>query len=208
MAPLKLLSILRLELCGASLLSKLLTMTRLALDIPMSKVHAWCIVLNWLDGNPRCYKTFVGNRIVTILEHQPPSIWHHMQTADNPTGCASRTILPTDLLWHKLWWESPSWLKTDPLQLPAQPLFSQFSTLEMKTALCSVAVLDPPEWIEERFGSYTKLLSVNAWCFCFAFNFTSNLKKLPLNLNPFLSNRQIDSIRPPPICPHASSFIP
>ena len=75
-APVKQLSIPRLELCGATLLSNLLTAVRKALDIPLDQVHAWCdstIVLSWLDGSPKRFKTFVGNRLSTILTNLPPS---------------------------------------------------------------------------------------------------------------------------------------
>ena len=68
-ASLKKQTIPRLELCGARLLAKLLANVQSALSIPASKLHAWSdstIVLAWLDGQPKRFKTFVGNRITDI----------------------------------------------------------------------------------------------------------------------------------------------
>jgi hypothetical protein len=54
-APLKLLTIPQLELCGAL---KSLEHVRSTLDIPLEDVRAWIdSTINWLDGNPRRFNT-------------------------------------------------------------------------------------------------------------------------------------------------------
>ena len=63
-SPLKRLTIPRLEMCGAHLLSQLLQHVRNIYQIPIPKIRAWTdstIVLNWLKGSPRRFKVFVGN---------------------------------------------------------------------------------------------------------------------------------------------------
>lgn len=75
--------------------------------------YAWTdstIVLNWLDGNPRMFKTFVGNRVSCTLELIPSNHWHHVSGLQNPADCASRGIFPSELLEHALWWDGPEWL--------------------------------------------------------------------------------------------------
>ena len=63
-APLKKVTIPRLELSGARILARLLANVQRALSLPASSVHAWSdstIVLSWLDGQPKRFKTYVGN---------------------------------------------------------------------------------------------------------------------------------------------------
>ena len=102
-APVKQLSIPRLELCGATLLSQLMSSVMTALQVPIGNVHSWCditIVLSWLDGRPKRFKAYVGNRLTTILSHFPSSTWHHLPMQDNPADCASRGLSPPELVMY------------------------------------------------------------------------------------------------------------
>ena len=122
-APIKRLTIPRLELCGAYILTNLLEHIRLTLKIPIENTYTWTdstIVLNWLDGNPRRFKTYVGNRISFILDRIPPSRWKHVPGEQNPADCALRGMLPNELMNHDLWWNGPVWLRSTPSDWPRQ----------------------------------------------------------------------------------------
>ena len=75
-SPIKRQTIPRLELCGAQLLAHIMLHVKKLFDLPTNAVYAWTdstIVLNWLNGNPRRFKTFVGNRISDIMDCIPPN---------------------------------------------------------------------------------------------------------------------------------------
>ena len=117
-------SVPRLELCGTVLLTKLLTNVAAVLEIPNEHVHAWTdssIVLAWLDGQPREFKTYVANRVSFVLQATLPQTWRHVPTSQNPADCASRGMMPKDLLNHDLWWKGPDWLLQEPILVPKQP---------------------------------------------------------------------------------------
>ena len=65
------------------------------------------IVLSWLTGNPRRFKTYVGNRVSSIVDQIPPDRWNHVLGIENPADCASRGVSPSELLEHELWWKGP-----------------------------------------------------------------------------------------------------
>ena len=112
-APIKRLSIPRLELCGAQLLAHLIVHVKELFSIPFNQVYAWTdstVVLGWIVGNPRRFKPFVGNRVSDVVDCVPPDCWRHVEGIHNPADCASRGLLPSELLIHKLWWTGPDWM--------------------------------------------------------------------------------------------------
>lgn len=127
-SPIKQVTLPRLELCGAQLLSKLIHKVMKDLKISNVQSFAWCdssIVLHWLRGHPNRLKTFVANRISDILDRGNIKHWRHISGKENPADCATRGLDIVALENHPLWWRGPSWLaqgsETWPVSMPLPP---------------------------------------------------------------------------------------
>ena len=175
-SPIRRLTIPRLELCGAHLLSKLLHHIRDVLCVPLQDVFGWTdssIVLSWMSGNPRRFKTYVGNRISCIIDQIPPERWRHVKGVENPADCCSRGIFPAELAQHDLWWKGPPWLSLPSTEWPSRQFAPTQSEADEETReLCSLTIVRQRNPIipYDRFSSFIRLKRVTAWMFRFVNN--------------------------------------
>ncbi|XP_055714212.1 uncharacterized protein LOC129808458 [Phlebotomus papatasi] len=170
-APLKTLSIPRLELTAALLLSRLFTEVKKGLTGYQVSVTAFTdsmVVLCWLQKHPSHWKTFVANRTSQIVEIIPFSQWRHVVSEENPADSISRGLYPRALLQHQLYWNGPEWLKEEKEKWPESPWVQESDTSEEKVPVVQVFVTETKENnfasdLFNRFSNVTTLIRVVAY---------------------------------------------
>ena len=168
-APLKRITIPRMELTAACVAAKVGHMLIEELTVPINQTFFWMdntSVLGYIGSETARFHTFVANRVALIREHSEPSQWRHVRTEDNPADFASRGSSAEDL-HHPLWLHGPSFLK-QPEQL--WPKLSQKCCIEpqdpeVKVVTAAATTSTVPDVIQTvlcRFPSWHRLRRIVA----------------------------------------------
>ena len=210
-APIKQVTIPKLELMGALLLAELMHTIRNVLlqELYPEKITSFywvdsLVALCWVK-NSKPWKQFVRNRVLKILELTDRSQWRFCPGVLNPADLPSRGVCGKDLSRNVFWIEGPEFLKqrcelwpfiettdneANEIALQEEAKNSHVITHALSS---SSDVLNIQSLVNiERFGSKRKLLSTLAWVFRFVESCKASLNNKKLQLSEELRNEEIE----------------
>ena len=168
-APLKVVSIPRLELTAATLSAKISRFIMEELDVADVAVFFWTdsmTVLRYLRNVSTRFKTFVAHRVQQIQDITDINSWNYVPTDKNPADLASRGMSPEDESKMNLWLSGPAFLKE---QAAYNGLFEEpADDAALETRVCGVAnSSDVLEDLLHHYSSYYRLKRAVSWIFKF-----------------------------------------
>ena len=167
-APLKQLTIPRLELQAAVLASRLAKTIVKECTIQFADVKFFTdssITLAWIQSPSRSFKPFVSARVGEIQNNSDPSQWKHIPGEENVADDVSRGLHVQHLMGR--WMNGPEFLKLPEEEWPVQtttPYREKDMERRQVNAVSSVPYADVGKVIDvKNFSSWRRLIRVTAW---------------------------------------------
>ena len=183
-APLKQVSIPRMELSAATLAVKVDTMLKRELDVTGETIF-WSdsqTVLKYIRNDTARFPVFVANRVSVIRDGSSPDQWRYVPSEENPADYASRGLTVDQFMSKQEWWKGPQFLYKQESEWPSMTANGESEELEVEnTAATKVTVHassirnaeaaeeetakqnDPVDYLIKYYSDWTRLTRAVAW---------------------------------------------
>lgn len=193
-APVKKLTLARLELLGCLLAVRLLKFLRNAFSFNENtciQYTCWSdskIALAWIRGDCNRWKQFVSNRVREIQSCTSPSNWRFCKGSENPADLMTRGKLAKDLIESRIWLEGPEWLfevsthkggpkETESLDDETLDIVHEEEKQSFQVAL-TTETLTKPLLEYKRYSDFNKISNILGWVLRFLNNIKTQNSKL------------------------------
>ncbi|XP_043242095.1 uncharacterized protein LOC122391859 [Amphibalanus amphitrite] len=176
-APLKKVTVPRLELSAATTSVRLNTTVQRELDsVDVHETFFWTdstAVLRYVNNDKVRYQTFVANRLAVIKDGSTASQWRYVPSQDNPADDASRGLHSDTLRERARWLHGPEFLWEDESQWPQMPFSAVSAVAEddpevKRKAVCTATLnreeeVSPTDKLIRYFSCWHRLKKAVAW---------------------------------------------
>ena len=175
-APLKQMTIPRMELTAAVLAVKVDRMLRKEMEFEVCQSTFWTdsqSVLKYIANEQTRFHTFVANRISVIRDNTDVQQWRYIGTKLNPADMASRGVRASTFVKCKEWIQGPAFLWRTEEEWPQSSMDSLSLSqddpeVKRSTAVFSVVTKEkekenPTNQLLEHFSRWQKLKRAVAW---------------------------------------------
>ena len=171
-APLKLVSIPRLELQAAVMGSRLANTLKEEHSLDIKRTVFWSdsmTVLFWIRSDAHRFRPFVAHRISEICETTDASAWRWLPSRENIADLATRGAQLEDLTPDSPWFKGPQFLQRDenlwPVEVQRCNAVDDEDKEIKREFVGSVTQVRPPSCLPDctRFSSFSRLLRATAW---------------------------------------------
>ncbi|XP_011174949.3 uncharacterized protein LOC105207218 [Solenopsis invicta] len=174
-APLKAVSLPKLELCTAVLLARLIAKVEESLSFARIQTFLWSdstITLNWITSSSRKWAVFVANRVGEIQRLTDHGSWRHISSSNNPADILSRGVSPMELIAESKWWHGPGFLQLDDNLWPSSSFVHMGEDKERRKTIAVASVIGEciVSKLTSKFSNLNKISRIVAYCLRFRTN--------------------------------------
>ena len=176
-APLKKITVTRMELASATIAVKINKMMSKELQFPSSEIFFWTdsmTVIRYIRNISTRYKTFVANRLAIIHEGSDVSQWHFVDGSCDLADLASRGFRPDETNKLNQWLHGPEFLWNPRSEWPSDREMSEDNmniSDDTEVKKCTNTVLIKTSTLLDemisQYSSFMKLRRVVGWILMF-----------------------------------------